>query len=105
MPQYVISYIGGDKPASEEEGKAHMAKYMAWISGLGESAVSPMNPFARTHTITPDGEVSAGSKISMSGYTIVAADSIEAAIVIAKDCPFLDVGGTLEVSELMQMPG
>ena len=46
MPQYVISYIGGDKPASEEEGKAHMAKYMAWISGLGESGISPMNPFA-----------------------------------------------------------
>ena len=29
----------------------------------------------------------------------------EAALDIAKACPFLDVGGSLEVSELIQMPG
>jgi hypothetical protein len=29
MSQYMISYLGGDKPASPEEGQAHMAKYRA----------------------------------------------------------------------------
>jgi hypothetical protein len=105
MSQYIITYIGGNQPASEEEGKQHMAKYMGWLSGLGEAAVSPMNPFGSTHTIGPDGAVEEGSKISMSGYTVIEADSIEAAIAVAKDCPFLDVGGSLEVSELIQMPG
>ena len=105
MPQYVICYIGGDKPASPDEGRAHMAKYMAWLSGLGDAAISPMNPLGQTHSISPGGEVSAGSKIAMSGYTIVEADSIESAIAIAKDCPFLEIGGTLEVSELIKMPG
>ncbi len=105
MSQFVITYIGGNKPASEEEGKQHMAKYMAWLSGLGESAVSPANPLGNTHTVNPDGSVVEGSQSSMSGYTIIEADSIEDAISIAKDCPFLEVGGSLEVSELMQMPG
>lgn len=105
MSQYVITYIGGDKPASPDEGRAHMAKYMAWLKDLGDAAVSPMNPLGQTHSITPDGAVSKGSKVSMSGYTIVEADSIEAAIEIAKACPFLEVNGTLEVSELVQMPG
>ncbi len=41
----------------------------------------------------------------MSGYTIVAAASLDEAIDIAKQCPFLEVGGSLEVSELLQMPG
>jgi hypothetical protein len=41
----------------------------------------------------------------MSGFTIVEVESMEAALSIAKACPFLDVGGSLEVSELMQMPG
>ena len=41
----------------------------------------------------------------MSGYTIVKADSMDAALSIAKACPFLDIGGSLEVSELMEMPG
>ena len=105
MSQYLIAYIGGDKPATPDEGRAHMAKYMTWLSGLGEAAISPMNPLGQTHSISPDGEVSEGSKIAMSGYTIVEADSIEAAIAIAKDCPFLEVNGTLEVSELIKMPG
>ena len=105
MAQYIITYIGGNQPASEEEGKQHMAKYMGWLSGLGEAAVSPMNPFGSTHTIGSDGSVEEGSKISMSGYTVIEADSIEDAIAVAKDCPFLDMGGSLEVSELIQMPG
>lgn len=105
MSQYIITYIGGNKPASEEESKQHMARYMDWLSGLGESAVSPANPIMNTHTVKPDGGVVEGGQTSMSGYTIVAVDSLDDAIAIAKDCPFLEVGGSLEVSELMQMPG
>jgi hypothetical protein len=41
----------------------------------------------------------------MSGYTIIDVDSRDEALSIAKDCPFLDIGGSLEVSEIMQMPG
>ena len=41
----------------------------------------------------------------MSGFTLIEADSMETALAIAKACPFLDIGGSLEVSELMQMPG
>jgi hypothetical protein len=41
----------------------------------------------------------------MSGYTIIEADSMESALSIARSCPFLEVGGSLEVSELIQMPG
>ena len=55
MPQYVITYLGGNQPSGPEEGKQHMAKYMEWISSLGENAVSPMNPFKGTHTVNPDG--------------------------------------------------
>jgi hypothetical protein len=29
---------------------------------------------------------------------------METALEIAKACPFLDIGGSLEVSELIQMP-
>ena len=104
MPQYVIVYLGGNQPSTPEEGKQHFAKYMEWLSSLGESAVSPANPLGTTHTVNPDGSVVKGGKSTMSGYTIVEADSIDDAIAIAKDCPFLDIDGSLEVSELMQMP-
>ena len=104
MPQYVIVYLGGDQPSSPEEGKQHMSKYMDWLSSLGDSAVSPANPLKNTSTVNSDGTVTTGGTTKMSGYTIIKADSMDAAISIAKSCPFLDIGGSLEVSELMQMP-
>ena len=103
MPQYVIVYLGGDPPSSPEEGKQHFAKYKEWLASLGDSAVSPANPLKDTSTVNPDRSVTTGSSISMSGYTIVEVDSMEAALSIAKACPFLDIGGSLEVSELIQM--
>jgi len=105
MPQYVIVYLGGDQPSSPEEGKQHFAKYKEWLSTLGDSAVSPANPLKDTSTVNSDGTVTTGSTTLMSGFTIIEADSMEAALLIAKACPFLDIGGSLEVSELIEIPG
>jgi hypothetical protein len=105
MPQYMITYLGGDRPSSPEEGQQHMMKYRTWLASLGDSAISPANPLKDTSTVQPDGTVSAGSTTSMSGFTIIESDSMESALAVAKACPFLDVGGSLEVSELMKMPG
>lgn len=105
MSQYVIVYLGGEQPSSPEEGKQHFAKYMEWLATLGNAAVSPANPLNNTSTVNPDGSVTSGGTTTMSGFTIVEADSMESALSMAKVCPFLDIGGSLEVSELMQMPG
>ena len=105
MARFMISYVGGEHPATPEEGKRHFEKYMAWLSGLGDAATSPANPLGNTHVIGPDGDISAGGLTSMSGFTIVEAESMEAALALAADCPFLDIRGSLEVSELMPMPG
>ena len=104
MPQYIFVYLGGEQPSSPEEGKQHFSEYMEWLTSLGDSVVSPANPLKNTHIINPDGTVAAGSTSTMSGYTIIKADSIETALTIAKACPFLNIGGSLEVSELVEMP-
>lgn len=67
--------------------------------------LSPANPLKDTSTVHSDGTVTTGGTTTMSGFTIIEVDSQEAALSIAKSCPFLDMGGSLEVSELMQMPG
>jgi hypothetical protein len=105
MAQYIMTYLGGDQPSSPEEGRQHFAKYKEWLVSLGDSAVSPANPLKDTRTVNSDGTVTTGGTTSMSGYTVIEADSMEAALEIAKACPFLEIGGSLEVSELMQMPG
>ena len=103
MNQYVITYLGGDQPASPEEGQKHFARYQEWLDSLGESAIKPMVPLKNSHTVRPDGSVTEGSSVVMSGYTIVEAESIAQAIEYARSCPFLDINGSLEVSELVQM--
>ncbi len=104
MPQYMITYLGGDRPSSPEEGKQHMEKYRKWLASLGDSAISPANPLKGTKTVNSDGTVSDGGITSMSGFTIIEVDSLDAALMAAKACPFLEMRGSLEVSELIQMP-
>ncbi len=104
MTQYIIVYLGGDQPSSPEQGQQHFEKYKKWLSSLGDSAVSPANPLKDTSTVNSDGTITSGGTTTMSGYTVIETDSKQTALEIAKACPFLDIGGSLEVSELIQMP-
>ena len=70
MAQYIITCLGGDRPSSPEEGQQHFAKYQAWLSALGDSAVSPANPFRNTSTVNSDGTVTPGSTTSRSARTL-----------------------------------
>ena len=104
MTQYVFVYLGGNQPSSPEEASKHFDKYMKWLSSLGDAVVNPTIPLKDTHTVSPDGTIGEGGSSAMSGFSIIKADSMEAALSIAQDCPFLEIGGSLEVSEMMQMP-
>ena len=103
MPNFMLSYLGTPKIDSPEEKQSHMQKYQQWLSDLGEAALSPMNPLKNVSIVDSQGAVSEGSETGMSGFTIVSAASIDAALAIAKACPFLEVGGRLEVSEMIEM--
>lgn len=103
MPNYIIAYRGGGKPETPEEGAKHMAKWQAWVGGLGDAAVNPGTPLGSTRMVSADGVSDDGGPDAMSGFSVVAADNMEAALEMAKACPFLDVGGTLEVAEMKEM--
>jgi len=103
MSRYLITYLGGNQPSTQEEGQHHFAKYKEWLRSIGDDVISPANPLKHIHTISPEGAVSESSRTSMSGFTIIEAESMFTALDIAKACPFLDIGGSLEVAELVQM--
>jgi len=102
MAQYIIIYLGGEQPSNPDEATAHMEKYREWLKSLGDAVISALNPLKDTHVINANGATN-GSGTAMSGFTILETSSLEAAIEMSKSCPFLEIGGTLEVSELMQM--
>ena len=104
MKQYVLVYLGGHQPSSEAEANKHFSKYVQWLTSLGDAVIVPTIPLKDTTTVSPDGTISTGGSSAMSGFSIIKADSMQAALSIAQDCPFLEIGGSLEVSEMMQVP-
>jgi hypothetical protein len=52
--------------------------------------------------IAPDGSVSDDSG-TMNGYIIIRADSLDEAVALAKGCPVLGGGSTLQVVETYAM--
>ncbi len=103
MPQFIIAYLGKPDPMSTEDSKQHLIKYSDWLTSLGVTVISPANPIKNTKTITSDGIVLNKSTSTMSGFTLIETESNELALSIAKTCPFLDLGGSIEVSELINM--
>ena len=49
-----------------------------------------------------DGSTGAATA-GLSGYSVLQADSLDAAAVLAKGCPVLEIGGTVEVYEALPM--
>ena len=102
MPNYIIAYHGGKKPESPEEGGKQMEKWQAWVDGLGDAVVNPDTPLGKSRIVSSDGVSDDGGPNSLTGYSIVKADTMDAALEMAKACPFLDIG-TIEVAEVMEM--
>lgn len=105
MPQYIFIYLGGEYPSSPEEGQQHLEKYQQWLHSLGEAVVSPAVPFKDTHTVRSNGTTEPGTISGMSGLSILRMGSMEEALAAAQKCPFLEINGVLEVSEMIEMSG
>ena len=105
MPQFIFVFLGGELPENPEEGQKHFQRYQQWLDSLGNAVVSPAIPFRDTHVVQADGTVSPGSTSAMSGLCIIRMDSLEEALAAARSCPFLEIKGTLEVSEMIELSG
>lgn len=104
MPNFMIAYYGGSKPGSKEEGMAQMGRWKAWIEGLGDAVVNPGMPLPVSRIVTSGGVQDDNDPDSMNGFAVIRAESIDAAVEIAKSDPFLDMGGKIRVSQMMEMP-
>ncbi len=104
MPKFIFAYHGGGRPETEEEGAKVMAAWQAWLGGMGEHCVDMGNPVGMSKTVSAGGVADDGGSNPLSGYSIVEAADIDAAIGMAKGCPILDGGsGTVEVAPIMEM--
>ena len=105
MAKYVLADHGGHRMPETEEGMYDlMAAWSAWFSGMGGSLLDGGNPVGAAKTINSDGSVSDGGGVNpLAGYSLIEAGSLDAAVDIAKGCPVIGNGGSVEVAEAMDM--
>ncbi len=105
MAKYLYTYHGGVGMETTEEKMAEvMALWGAWFAELGESIVDGGAPVGRSQTVGGGGAVTEGGGANpATGYTILSAASLDEAVTKAKGCPSLADGGSVEVSELIDM--
>jgi hypothetical protein len=96
MGNYLFGYRGGGGMATtDEERQAAMAAWGAWFGQLGDAIVDPGNPFGPSTSVGGNG--SSGS--ALSGYSVIKADSLDAAAALVDGCPVLSQGGSVDVYE------
>jgi hypothetical protein len=105
MADFIITYHGGEKPKTPQQGAAHMKKWKQWVDDLAEAMVNPGTPVGKTVAVRAAGVSPDDVENAMSGYSIISADDMDAALKIVCSCPFLATGGTVQVSPLMKMGG
>lgn len=101
MSKFVLAYQGGSMATTEEAIKASMAEWGQWFADLGAAVVDGGNPFGAATKVTADGRADAASGIT--GYSILDASDLEAAAALAKGCPVLAHGGSVDVYEALEM--
>ncbi len=104
MANYVFAYSGGKGVSADEaERNAQMARWGQWFGELGSAVVDGGAAMGAAKTVGSGGSVSDGGSRGLTGYSIVAADSLDSAVEVAKGCPVLEVGGAVDVYEVITM--
>lgn len=101
MANFVLLYSGGSMPETQAEQAQVMQAWGAWFGKIGSALVDGGNPFTPVaKTIDKNGKVSDGPVGTLAtGYSIIKADSLDAAVALAKGCPVFLGGGQISVYE------
>jgi hypothetical protein len=114
MNEYLLVFRNENETAhsgTPEQMQAVMQQWQSWIGGIARSG-----NFAGTNRLTAIGKtIMPGNVITdgpymevkemIGGYLIVKAASLDQAVEIAKGCPGLQAGSSVEVRQVMAIDG
>jgi hypothetical protein len=104
MAKYLFAYHGGTAPTSKEAQAQAMAAWGQWFGSMGKAVVNGGNPVGKSWTVKGSGAVTKdGGANPVSGYSLIEAKDHDEAATLARGCPLLATGGSVEVAEVMDM--
>jgi hypothetical protein len=106
MATYLVTYHGsGGVPSSPEAQQQALDAFGAWMASVGDAMVDPGAPLAATKSVSSSGSEDGATSCEIGGYTLLRAPDIDAAVQLVTNHPFLSRGGTLQVSEAVELGG
>jgi hypothetical protein len=104
MAKFLFVYHGGRHPESKEAVAKVMAAWGAWFGSMGKALVNGGNPVGKSWTVKGGGAVAKdGGANPASGFSLIEAGDYDGAVALAKGCPILTDGGSVEVAEVLDM--
>jgi hypothetical protein len=103
VPKYVLVYSGGRGVSDDpDERAAQYERWERWMRDLGSAIVQPGAATGAAKTVKVDGAADGGS-LAVSGYSVLSADDLDAAVRLTGGCPVLEIGGAVDVYEALEM--
>lgn len=102
MANYLLAYTGGGMAQTDAEREAAMAAWGAWFGELGPAVVQPGNPVGASTSVTSSGS-NGGAASGLTGFSVISADSLDAAAALVSKCPVLQGGGKVDVYETIEV--
>jgi hypothetical protein len=91
-------------PSDPAQLEAVTAQWMAWAERVGAGMVDFGTPLGDGVQVSPEG--TSPSTAGVAGYSIIEAADRDAAVALTEGHPHLGMpGGTIEVHELLPVPG
>ncbi len=103
MANYLFVYYGGMMTATPAEQKKSMDAWMAWFGKLGQAVVDAGAPTKPGKIVAKSGVRAIGAANPVTGYSVIKARSVGAAVAMAKDCPIIPEGGRIAIYESLPM--
>jgi hypothetical protein len=103
MEKFLLVYYGGAMAATPSEQKKSMAAWMKWFQDMGKAVVDGGAPTIPGKEISSAGTKNIALAKPVSGYSILQAENMDAAVKLAKSCPIIAGGGKIAVYSIMPM--
>jgi hypothetical protein len=98
MGKFVLAYSGGAMAETEEAQQAAVAAWGQWFAQLGSAVVDGGAPFGASAAVG-----GGGARSGLTGYSVLEAGDLESATELARGCPVLADGGSVDVYEALDV--
>jgi hypothetical protein len=85
-------------PADDEGRQQAMAAFGKWVEQTGKALIDPGAPLGPPKTVASGSVKDGPASGPFGGYSVIEADDIGAAVGLVRMHPFVERGGSLQVS-------